>query len=155
MNKLAAIIGALVIAAAAFWAGTFYQSRQSWSGPFGMTGGDQGRRWSQMGAGQRSFGGPGGQGGPQGFPGMPGGQGGPGGGRPGERLVSGRLDKAGNDQLTITTRFGSVKVKFDAGTPVKQAAKAGSADLKAGKQIIVEIVMDKDGAMSAKSILME
>lgn len=48
-----------------------------------------------------------------------------------------------------------MKIKFDAKTPVKQAAKAGSADLKSGKQIIVKTGMDREGAMSAKSILME
>ena len=148
MNKttttiIAGVIAGLVISAASFWAGNYYQgwqmrSRFSFGTPRGGAGGGMTGPGGMMGrGGQMPFSGNRGRGG----------------GPAGERVITGRLDKFSDDQLTLTTRFGSVKVSVDSKTSVKWARAAKAADLKSGAQVIIEGGLDESGKLTAKSVI--
>ena len=153
VNKtIAVVLGFLVVAAAAFWGGTYYQSyqiRQAFANrQFGLAGGfGQGQG---PGPGQRfggdGSGGPGGSGN-RGF----GGGRGPG----GTRTLSGRLDQVSGGKLTLTTTFGSVKVVLDKAAKVKLAKAATPTDLKVGSQVIIQGSAGADGQLTAKSVIGE
>ncbi|MDP1809494.1 MAG: DUF5666 domain-containing protein [Actinomycetota bacterium] len=130
----------VVIAAAAFWGGTYYQRQQSFGDrQFGMMGGSgQGQRFGGSGAGA---------------PGL--GNRGPGNGPRGSRTLSGRLDRVDGNKLTLTTMVGSVKVTLDKAAKVKLAKAAASTDLKVGSQVIIQGSMGQDGQMTAKSVIGE
>ncbi len=140
MKNVVIIIVVLVVGAVSFWGGTYYQ-RQS------------------FGANRRGFIG---QGGPRGF-----GGGNPGGGFGGQRgagnngdtqrrgtpIISGRLDKIGDDELTLTTQRGTVKVTIDGKAVVKNAEKVDAKDLETKKDVLIEVEIDEDGEMTAKTII--
>ncbi len=140
MKNVVIIVVVLVVGAVSFWGGTYYQ-RQS------------------FGANRRGFIG---QGGPRGF-----GGGNPGGGFGGQRgagnngdtqrrgtpIISGRLDKIGDDELTLTTQRGTVKVAIDGKAVVKNAEKVDAKDLETKKDVLIEVEIDEDGEMTAKTII--
>ncbi len=147
MNKnviLALSLGAaLVLSAASFWAGSYYQRTRFFAArQFGFPGGGQGRRFNFPGGGR---------------PGMrmPDGGSRAGGGPRGERVMTGRLDKIDEDKLTLPTQFGSVKITLAKGAKIKSAKKAALDDLKVGHQLIIQSTMDSAGAMTAKSVILE
>ena len=140
MKNIVIIIVVLVVGAVSFWGGTYYQ-RQS------------------FGANRRGFIGQGGQ---HGF-----GGGNPGGGFGGQRgagnngdtqrrgtpIMSGRLDKIGDDELTLTKQRGTVKVAIDGKAVVKNAEKVDAKDLETKKDVLIEVEIDEDGEMTAKTII--
>ena len=153
MTNKAVLAAILVVAVvAAFFAGSYYQQQQTMArfqgGGFG-----QGRGFGQGGVpGQGAR-----PGGPQsGMNGAPGGgingppQGGAGRRQP---VLSGRLDKADDTQLTLTTNFGSVKVVLGKNTKVEGTQAAQISDLKAGQQVIIQGTTDRNGQFTSKSVI--
>ena len=155
MKNAIIVVVVLVVGAAAFWGGGYYREQKIRANPrllFGQ-------------AGPGGQGGPGGFGGRQGRPGGPGGgfrgggqdhdQGGSGGGgfRGGAPVLSGTLDEVTDDELTLTTNFGSVTVKIDDKTKFKQAEEADSKDLKEKEEVLIEGERDDDGNLTAKVVI--
>ena len=143
MNKtvmtIIAIATAAVIAAGAFWAGSFYQSRRFLSGrQLGFPGAPgQGQRFGQPGARQP-------------------GDGVRNGARPGgERVLKGRLDRIDDEKLTLTTQLGSIKVTIAEDAQIERTQKAEPGDLKVGKQLIIQSTVDAAGELTAKSIIQD
>lgn len=141
---------AVIVGVAAFMGGTYYQRQQFVTGgPFGMVRGgnmtpemqSQMQRWRSQG---------GGSGGGMGRQDVPGGGFG---GMHGDRIMSGRLDKKDGNKLTLTTRFGSMKVTVDSATKIKKTESVKATDLKIGKELIIQGVMDEDGQLTAKSVI--
>ena len=140
------IVGAIVVAVAvvAFWAGTYYQSKQvpAWGG-FSS---------SQM-AGR--FGSPGGRQGGSGFgQGQSGRQGdGTLGSRNGQINLRGRLDKISESVVTFTNdAIGSQKADIDSKTIVNIASPSSISKLKPGANITVRAKRNSDGTFNAINI---
>ena len=150
MKNAIIVVVVLVVGAAAFWGGGYYQEQKIRANP-------------RLLFSQGGMGGPGGAfGGSQGRPGGPGGgfrgsgQGGPGGAggfRGGAPVLSGTLDQVTDDELTLTTDFGSVTVKIDGDTKFKQAEKADAKDLKEKEEVLIEGERDDDGNLIAKAVI--
>jgi hypothetical protein len=145
-NKLVIAGLAVVIAIGAFFAGSWYQQQQ------------RRNQFQAMANGQRSWGGQGqgpmGGGRGQGFPG--GQTGAPLGGQRGagmrQRVLSARVDVIDGDELTLTTQFGSVKVKLGDKTEFEKAAAAKQGDIKKGADVIIETEADDSGNLTAKTV---
>ncbi|HEB12344.1 MAG TPA: hypothetical protein ENI11_01545 [Actinobacteria bacterium] len=142
MKNIVIVVVVVVVAAVSFWGGTYYQRQQ-------------------FGAGRRSFIGQGGPGGGFGG-GNPGGRhfGGsgsarnaPNGQQRGTPIISGRLDKITDDELTLTTQRGTLKVATDDKVIVKHAEKVDDKDLETKKDVLIEVEFDDDGEMTAKTII--
>lgn len=139
MTNKAVLAAILVVAVvASFFAGSYYQQQQTMArfqgGGFG-----QGRGFGQ---GAR-FGG--GQSGTNGLP--------AGGARRREPVLNGRLDKADDTQLTLTTSSGSVKAVLGKNTKVENTQAVQLSDLKAGQQVIIQGTTDQDGQFTAKTVI--
>ena len=160
MKNAILVVVVLVVWAAAFWGGGLYKAQAIRANPrllFGQGGpGGGGNFFAEPGGGQ---GGPGGaQGGPGGnFSGARreggGGQGGRGGFRGGTPVLSGTLDEVTDNELTLTTDFGSVTVKIDDKTKFKQAKTTDSGDLEEKEEVLVEGERDDDGNLTAKVVI--
>ncbi len=154
MKNAIIVVVVLVVGAAAFWGGGYYREQKIRANP-------------RLLFGQGGQGGSGGFGGRQGGPGGPGGgffrgggqdhdQGGPGGGggfRGGAPVLSGTLDEVTDDELTLTTNFGSVTVKIDDKTKFKQAEETDSENLKEKEEVLIEGERDDDGNLTAKVVI--
>lgn len=156
MKNAILVVVLLVVGAAAFWGGGLYKEQAIRANPrllFGQ--GGPGGPGNFFAGGQNSSGdfsgarrgGPGGPGG-----GLRGGQGGPGGFR-GSPVLSGTLDEVTDEELTLTTDFGSVTVKIDDKTEFKQAEKTDSGDLEEKEEVIIEGERDDDGNLTAKVVI--
>jgi hypothetical protein len=53
-------------------------------------------------------------------------------------LLRGKIDKVTSDQLTLTTRLGSVKVSLDKKTKITALKGVKEINLSKGKEIIVQ-----------------
>ena len=147
MKNAIIVVVVLVVGAAAFWGGGYYREQKIRANPrllFGQ--GDQGGPGGGFGGRQ---GGPGGSFGG----GQSRGQGGPGGFRGGAPVLSGTLDEVTDDELTLTTNFGSVTVKIGDKTKFKQAEETDSKDLKEKEEVIIEGERDDDGNLTAKAVI--
>lgn len=132
MKKTTVIAIVVVVAAISFWIGTYYQSQRFMANrPFGMF------RQMQRQGGSR----------PPDF-----GDRGPG-SQMRERVLSGRLDRVDEGELTITTNFGSLKVLIEDRTQINRTQKAALDDLMVGKQVIIQGTVDEEGRIKAKSVI--
>lgn len=141
MKNVIIVVVILVVGAVSFWGGTYYQ-RQS----FGVN-----RRGFNGQGGQRGFGG--GNPGGGGFGGQRGAGNNGDAQRRGTPIISGRLDKITDDELTLTTQRGTVKVATDGKAVVKNAEKVDAKDLETKKDVLIEVEIDEDGEMTAKTII--
>lgn len=146
MKTIAAIVVILAVAGASFWGGIYFEQQ---------------RRIAQRQAIMNGTADPSDM--PQGkIPGMGGGMGRTGNdqqsqdGQGAQRrtpTMTGRLDKITDDELTLTTNFGSVKIEIGDDTEYKSTEKADFEDLKVKKDIIIEAEPDDDGNMVAKTVV--
>lgn len=150
MKNIVIAIVVVVVGAASFWGGGYYQEQKIRANPrllFGQGGPGGGLGGGQSGQGR--FGGMRGGGTGGGF--QP--QGGPDGQHRGAPILSGRLDKIEDDELTMTTRFGSVKIKLDADTEFSRAAKSDAQELEEKEDVFIETEADDEGNLTAKSVV--
>ena len=141
MKNIVIVVVVLVVGAASFWGGAFYQrqsfgaNRRGFIGQGGNPGGFRG------GPGDGHFGGP------RSARNAPNGQ------QRGTPIISGRLDKISDDELTLTTQRGTAKVTIDGKAVIKQAEKADVKDLETKKDVLIEVEFDDNGEMTAKTII--
>lgn len=124
-NPIVLAIAAVVIAAVAFWGGTYYQNQQA---------------TNRAAAFRSQFGG-GGQGG---NPGQN--------GQPASAVLNGKIDKIDNNEITMTTRAGSQKVTVDSKTKVNITTQSTLDMIKAGDTVFISGVRQSDNSINATSV---
>lgn len=141
MKNIVIVVVVLAVGAVSFWGGAYYQrqsfgaNRRGFIGQGGPSGGFRGGNSSD------------GHFGPGGARNAPNGQ------QRGTPIISGRLDKITDDELTLTTQRGTLKVATDGKAVVKQAEKADAKDLVTKEDVLIEVEFDDDGEMTAKTII--
>lgn len=68
--------------------------------------------------------------------------------------ITGKVDKVTSDTITMTTHFGSQKIRFPSDVVVKKSGSGNLDDIKVGTEIlVVEGERDNDGDIEAAEIL--
>ncbi len=147
-NGIIAIV-IVVIAGASFWGGGYYQRQQFAANRPNVFGQGDG----QGGPGGVGHQGPGGRRGPGGFFGGRGGGGSRPEGQRGAPIISGRIDRVEDDELTLTTRFGSVKVAIDDQTKIRKVEPSDQQDLEQSNEVLIEGRFDDEGNMTAEVVI--